>query len=91
MFDAAEVWVKPWIPANYMFATDVSTPQKPLRIRTRTGALTGLGAFQIAADHEHYPLRAQTMDREFGVAAWTRWNGAALLTNNATYSAPTIS
>jgi hypothetical protein len=90
VFDAAEVWIKPWVPSGYLFATDSSTPMKPLRIRTRSGTLDGLGSLSIAADHEHYPLRAQTMDREFGVAAWTRWNGAALYTGNATYSSPTI-
>ena len=90
IFDAAEVWIKPWVPANYMAVTDTSTPMKPLRLRTRTGTMEGLGALGIAADHEHYPLRAQTMEREYGIAAWTRWNGAALLINNATYSAPTI-
>jgi hypothetical protein len=90
VFDAAEVWIKPWVPANYLFATDTSSPQKPLRIRTRSGTMEGLGALSIAADHEHYPLRAQTMDREFGIAAWTRWNGAALYISNATYANPTI-
>ncbi len=90
VFDSAEVWVKPWVPANYMAVADVSTPMKPLRLRTRTGTLQGLGAFRIEADHEHYPLRAQTMEREYGIAAWTRWNGAALQTNNATYTNPTI-
>jgi hypothetical protein len=89
-FDSAEVWVQPWVPANYMLAVDIAAPTKPLRIRTRSGTLDGLGALTIAADHEHYPLRAQTMEREYGVAALTRWNGAALLVNNATYSAPTI-
>lgn len=90
VFDAAEVWIKPWVPAGYMFAVDTSTPMKPLRIRTRTGTLQGLGALSIAADHEHYPLRAQTMEREYGISVWTRWNGAALFTTNATYANPTI-
>lgn len=90
VFDSAEVWIKPWVPAGYMFATDTSSPMKPLRLRTRSGSMEGLGALSIAADHEHYPLRAQTMEREFGIAAWTRWNGAALMTTNATYANPTI-
>jgi hypothetical protein len=90
VFDAAEVWIKPWVPSGYMLAVDTSTPMKPLRVRTRTGTLEGLGALSIAADHEHYPLRAQMMEREFGIAAWTRWNGAALFTTNATYANPTI-
>lgn len=90
VFDSAEIQVQPWIPAGYLLATDPSAPTKPLRIRTRTGTLDSLGALSIAADHEHYPLRAQTMDREYGIAAMTRWNGAALFAGGGTYVAPVI-
>jgi hypothetical protein len=91
VFDAAEVHVKPWIPANYLLATDPTSPQKPLAIRTRTGTLDGPGALQIVADNEQYPLRAQSMEREYGIAALNRWNGAALYISNATYANPSIS
>ncbi|MGI8475523.1 MAG: hypothetical protein ACR2OO_04020 [Thermomicrobiales bacterium] len=90
VFDSAEVVVKPWIPAGYLLATDPGSPMKPLRIRTRSGALDGLGALTIAADHEHYPLRANVMDREYGIAPLTRWNGAALYTGGAGYVTPVI-
>lgn len=90
IFDAAEVWIKPWVPAGYLFVADTNTPMKPLRLRTRTGTLDGLGALRIAAEHSHYPLYAKTMEREYGISPWTRWNGAALFTTNATYANPTI-
>jgi hypothetical protein len=87
LFAGAEVWVKPWVPANYAFAFDASGP-KPLGIRTRGG--TTLGQLQIAADNETYPLRAQFMEREYGLAAWNRTNGAVLYSAGGAYVAPSI-
>ena len=89
-FDSAEVWIQPWVPANYILAVDPYAPVKPLRIRTRTGTLDGLGALNIDADHEHAPLRANSMSREYGIAALTRFAGAALFTTSATYANPVI-
>lgn len=82
----AVVEVKPWVPANYMFAYVDGAPA-PLVWRTRQ---PGSGNFELVAENELYPLRAQTREREFGIGVWNRTNGAALLTNNATYSMPTI-
>lgn len=88
IFDGAEVWVKPWIPANYMFAFVQGAP-KPLVLRERESGSSGL---MIAAEDEAYPLRAQTLEAEFGVGVWTRTNGAVLYTGGAgTYVSPTIS
>jgi hypothetical protein len=42
IFNAAEVWVKPWAIANYMFAYDQTAEQKPLVLRTRDGQGTNL-------------------------------------------------
>jgi hypothetical protein len=84
---AAEVWVKPWIPAGYQFAFDAAGP-KPLLLRQREqDALQGL---RIAGEIPVYPLIAQYMEREFGVAAWNRLNGAVGYFANATYADPTI-
>jgi len=88
IFGPAEVWVKPWVPSGYLFCFDAASPLKPLVLRTRDGGLAG--DLTIAADHEHYPLRAQTMDREFGIGVWNRTNGAVLYVGGATYTAPTI-
>jgi hypothetical protein len=86
IFDGAEVWVKPWIPANYMFAF-VSGAPKPLVLRERRAGTSGL---QIGAGDEAYPLRAQTLEAEFGVGVWTRTNGAVLYVGGTSYVIPTI-
>lgn len=88
IFDIAEVWVKPWILAGYQFVFDRRATNKPLVFRTRSGQPTGLGALQIAADHEHYPLRAQHLEREYGIGVYTRTNGAVLYNGGATYAVP---
>lgn len=84
--DTAEVWVKPWVPANYVFAYVAGQP-KPLLRRTRT---PGSGGLVLQADDENHPLRAQTMDAEFGIAVFERRNGAILYTGGASYVTPTI-
>jgi hypothetical protein len=81
-----EVWVKPWIPANYMFAYVAGSPA-PLVLRTRNA---GGGGLVIAAEDEHYPLRARTLESEFGFGVWTRTNGAVLYVGGTSYVAPTI-
>jgi len=70
-FDAAEVWVKPWIPPGYIVALDLGAPgYKPLVYRTRPGGVNS--DLRIRAEHEHYPLRAQTMTRDYGIGVWHR-------------------
>ncbi|OWY59004.1 hypothetical protein B7486_76925, partial [cyanobacterium TDX16] len=86
---AAEVWVKPWIPAGYVLFF-MKGPRKPLAYRTRRG---GTGNLIVAAEDETYPLRARTLEREFGVGVWERTNGAALYIDTGAagaYVAPTI-
>lgn len=94
--DAAEVWVKPWIPPGYLVAVDLGAPgYKPLVYRTRPGGQNS--DLRIRAEHEHYPLRAQTMTRDYGVGVWHRHMMAVHQINavdggggNAIYSAPTF-
>jgi hypothetical protein len=86
IFGAAEVWVKPWMPANYVFCWGDGGPKPLLR---RIDPVTG-GNLELVAENEQFPLRATTFERRFGFGAWNRTNGAVLLTNNATYSAPTL-
>jgi hypothetical protein len=85
IFDGAEVWIKPWIPANYMLAW-IDTV-KPLVLRERT---PGAGSLTIAAEDEAYPLRARTMESEFGIGVWQRAGAAVLYTGGTSYTAPTI-
>ncbi len=89
IFGAAEVWVKPWAIANYLFAWDAEGNQKPLCLRQR--AATSLQGLRIASTLNSYPLFAQFLEAEFGVGVWTRTNGSVLYFANATYSDPVIS
>lgn len=86
IYGPAEVWVKPWVPANYIFSW-VSNAPVPLVMRIRDAASAGL---VIAADDEAHPLRAQTMEREYGIGVWNRTNGAVLYTGGGAYVAPTF-
>jgi hypothetical protein len=84
ILDSSEVFVKPWVPSGYVFVFNASAP-KPLRMRVRDDMQ---GNLHIAADMEIYPLRAQFLEREYGISVLERSNGACLLTTNGTYSAP---
>lgn len=85
---AAEVWVKPWAIANYAFAYDASSPNKPLSFRQReTEALQGL---RIAAQLDTHPLHAEYMEAEYGAGVWTRTNGAVLYFGGDSWTNPTI-
>jgi len=89
VFNNAEVWVKPWVLASYPVAIRLGgTGVKPIRARTRTGTLTGLGAFEMRYEHEHYPLRADVMSREIGFAPHDRASVATLFTAGASYTIP---
>lgn len=86
IFDGAEVWVKPWVPASYLFTWIMGAPQ-PVVIRERAAGTSNL---VLAAEDEAYPLRARTLEAEFGSGIWTRTNGAVLYTGDTTYASPTI-
>lgn len=91
IFGAAEVWVRSWVPAGYVFAYDASGDAKPLVRRAHpVAALNGL---RIAARLEDYPLYADQMESYFGYSVWTRTNGAVLFYGGGAgaYVAPTIS
>lgn len=86
IFDAAEVVVKSWMPASYLFVFMKGAP-KPLVMRERNPGDSGL---QIVADDEAYPLRARTLESEFGLGVYTRTNGAVLYAGDTTYAMPSI-
>jgi hypothetical protein len=86
IFGPAEVWVKPWVPASYVFSFLEDVPV-PVVIRRRNG---GSGTLELEYEDEVHPLRARSYFREFGAGVWTRTNGAVLYTANATYAAPTL-
>jgi hypothetical protein len=84
IFGGAEIWIKPWMPANYAFAW-VRGQAVPLVMRVRDDVN---GNFGVLFDDESHPLRARGVGREFGVGVWQRINGAILQTNGATYATP---
>jgi hypothetical protein len=86
---AIEVWVKPWVPASYIVVADIDPGRRILARRRREGN-AALDALQIVADDEKYPLRAQTMEREFGVSVWAREKAAVLYTGGGSYVTPTF-
>lgn len=85
-FGGAEVWTKPWIPANYLLCFDAGSNAKPLVMRSPT-VEPGL---RIVAEIDAHPLRAQYMQHKFGFGVWTRLNGAVLQFNSGSYSAPSF-
>lgn len=86
LFDAAEVWVKPWVPANYMFAFNTGAP-KPLVLRLSDRGNSGL---HPVYEYESAPLHATSFARDFGFGVWERANGAVLYTGATSYSAPSL-
>lgn len=86
------VWVKPWVPANYIICLLVGDNSRGdvLEFRTRGGA-AGYGSLRLVSDHDHFPLRAQHTEREFGVSVWNRLGCAILYTGGGpAYTAPTL-
>lgn len=88
IFGAAEVWVKPWVPANYVICLVVGGGRgKPLVMRERS---SGSGGFGLVAEDELHPLRAQTYQREFGFGVWNRVGAAVLYTGGGSYTNPSL-
>jgi hypothetical protein len=86
VYDASEVWVKPWVPANYLFAW-VAGQQPPLAWRERR---PGSSAFGLDYEDEQYPLRARQLGREYGIGVKNRVNGAVLYIASGTYANPAV-
>ena len=91
LFGAAEVWVRSWVPAGYVFAYDAGSDMKPLVYRQHPVA--SIRGLRIVATLEDYPLYAQVMDSYFGFGVWTRTNGAVLFygAGAVAYVEPTFS
>ena len=83
--NAYEVWTKPWVPLNYMAAVRVGGPRKPLVWRERR---VGSSALTLAVENEQFPLRADTWDREYGLAVHDRLAAAVLYIGGTSYVVP---
>lgn len=88
IFDSAEVWVKPWVLANYPIALRFGGPTMPLVFRSRDGG--ALADLQMVSDWDQFPLRAQHFEREFGIGVYGRVDAAVLGVGSGSYVAPTI-
>lgn len=86
VFGAAEVWVKPWVPANYLAVADTGTAVKPLAMRTDDPDL----GLHLEAKIDTHPLHAEYWEHMYGFGAWNRLAAAVLEFDNGTYSAPTL-
>lgn len=86
IFDGAEVMIKPWVPANYMFALNLEQ-QKPLAYRYDPMIGDGL---QLVYDNPGYPLLAKGYRRCFGFGVQNRVNGAWLFVGGTSWSDPSI-
>lgn len=91
LFGAAEVWVRSWVPAGYVFAYDAGSDLKPLVYRQHPVA--SIRGLRIVATLDDYPLYAEVMDSYFGFGVWNRTNGAVLYYagSAAAYVEPTFS
>lgn len=90
-FDSSEVVVRSWVPPKYIMAVDTGTVNdKPLAYRVLPNGLNSeLG---LRFENESYPLRAQVMDRYYGIAPWSRHKIAICYIDAAAteYVAPTV-
>lgn len=90
IFGPAEVWVKPWVPANYLYCYMYGAGiTAPVAARTRDGQ--GLGNLELVADWDQYPLRANIWRRDLGFAVQNRISAAVLYFGGTTYSDPVLS
>lgn len=94
IFNGAEVWVKPWVPANYQVVFDRGAGvDKALGIRTRSGSMGGdaySGGFGLLFEDDTFPLRARALGREFGVGVLNRHKAAVGYTGGAEYVMPSL-
>jgi hypothetical protein len=80
--NGAEVWTKPWVTADYAFAFDAGSSEKPLAMREDIAGSSRLAQGQLI---NLTPLSAQHYVARFGVGVNARANGAVLYFGGGTY------
>lgn len=91
-FNGAEVWVKPWVLANYPIALRVGLPAfKPLVFRKLMDG-PGFGDLTLAYQNKLFPLYANGWTRNFGIGVWTRdaISVSEMNDGDSAYTIPTI-
>ncbi len=88
LYGAAEVWVKPWVPANYVVGWMGGVPS-PLAYRRND---LGTGNLELAFEFDQFPLHARGYGREFGIGVVDRVAAAVLFVGaGGVYVSPVIS
>jgi hypothetical protein len=85
----AEVWLKPWVPANYVVVV-VLRNRGPRVIAMRRDTYPGAGQIRPRGGHRHLPLSAEHWERDFGMGVWRRDKAAVLFAAGGTYVIPAI-
>ena len=84
------VWIKPWIPANYVTAVLHGGPRGEV-LRWRTRPVGNRANLRLLFEDENYPMRGRWFEREMGFGAWNRLAAAHLYIGATSYVQPTIS
>lgn len=89
LFDGAEVWVKPWIPEDYILASVLG---QAMPLVERVPVVQSAVGLRLVAQNEQYPLRANEYEHRYGFGVWNRLNGAVLDigTGSSTYTEPSL-
>ena len=88
IYDGAEIFVKPYIPAGYVLALDVNATAKPLRMRQSD--LAAQRGLRLAGGSMAHPLEARYWQDYFGFGAHNRDAAAVLHIGREDYVAPSI-
>jgi hypothetical protein len=93
IYNGAEIWVKPWALANYLFAWNAGAPKVcSFRTRAPMGAdgLNGGGQLRPIYRQRGFPLTMEGWSREFGISVTGRVAAAILYIGGTSYTDPTI-
>lgn len=89
-YNGAEIVVRPWVPANYLFCWASDDPRKPVALRRDVDADGGMPGLVLAAEYADHPLYAKNFEMYVGAGIYTRTNGAALYIGGGAWANPTI-
>jgi len=93
IFNQAEVWIKPWMPASYMVTVMLRNPDQESSILPPLGFREDQnvgGDLQLVFDDERFPLQARAWMRRFGLGVWNRVAVSILDIAHTTYNAITF-
>jgi len=89
-YKGAEIVVRPWVPAGYLFCWASGDSRKPVALRRDTDADGGMPGLVLAAEYADHPLYAKNFEMYVGAGIYHRTNGAALYAGGGAWVNPTI-